>query len=286
MIEHKTVDLTSVQMHYVETNTLGVPILLLHAVLDSWESYQSLIPEFASVAHVYALDLRGFGQSSRMPGEYKIINHVQDLHQFVQQVIDRQVVLAGHSYGGYAAAMFAARYPNWVRGLVVEDSDLLLPPDAKFPQFGATRDNLLRYKAEGRSLKEYENACAQDIYREGLTRLECFGWETVRSHARQRWQMDPSALDAVINGSFLEGYVAEEFLPAINCPTHLVYRIGQDEYVQKIAELIPRCTYTIVDTEDHRVHETQPEGYVRAVKGFIIALLAPDLRQGQGQDLS
>jgi len=86
--------------------------------------------------------------------------------------------------------------------------------------------------------------------------------------------MDPTTLDPVIDGTALAGYAPAEFLPAIQCPTHLVYRSEQEAYVQKMAALIPHCTYTIVPTDDHRVHETQPEEYKRAVLEFIQRITA------------
>jgi pimeloyl-ACP methyl ester carboxylesterase len=269
MLAYKTINLTALQLHYVETDEPGIPALLLHCALESHESYLTLFPELAAIGHIYALDLRGHGQSGRATGAYQVHHHVQDLHEFIQRVIGRPAVVIGHSLGGAIAAWYAAQYPDWVHALIDEDSDLLDPPDQPYPHFAVIRDTLFEYKAAGKSLVEFEQRCAQDVYRDNKTRLELFGWEAVRRHARLRWQMDPHTLDPVIDGTLLAGYIPENVLPRISCPTHLIYRRGQEENVQHIAALIPQCTYTIVNTDDHRVHETQPEEYLGAVKQFI-----------------
>jgi pimeloyl-ACP methyl ester carboxylesterase len=269
MLAYKTINLTALQLHYVEKDEPGIPVVLLHSALDSHETYLTLFPGLAAIGHIYALDLRGHGQSGRATGAYQVHHHVQDLHEFIQRVIGRPAVVIGHSLGGWIAASYVAQYPDWAHALIDEDSDLLDPPDQPYPQFAVVRDTLLEYKAAGKSLLEFEQRCAQDVYRDNKTRLELFGWDTVRRHARLRWLMDPHTLDPIVDGTMLEGYIPQNVLPTITCPTHLLYRRGQEENVQHIAALIPQCTYTIVNTDDHRVHETQPEAYLDAVKQFI-----------------
>ena len=142
-------------------------------------------------------------------------------------------------------------------------------PGATIPHFAQIRDDLIQAKAQGKSLAEFEEICAQDTYQGKKTRLELFGWETVRRHARQRWQMDPRTLDPVVDGTLLAGYNPETVLPAISCPTYLLGRFGQGEYVSQIEALIPNSTSQIVSTDDHRIHETSPDEYIRLVKEFM-----------------
>jgi pimeloyl-ACP methyl ester carboxylesterase len=269
MLVYKTIDLTALQLHYVETDEPGIPVVLLHGALESHETYLALLRELAAIGHIYALDLRGHGQSGRVTGAYQVHHHVHDLHEFIQRVLGRPAVVIGHSLGGWIAAWYAAQYPDWVHALIDEDSGLLNLPDQPYPQFAVVRDTLLEYKAASKSLVEFEQRCAQDVYRDNKTRLELFGWEAVRRQARLRWQMDPYTLDPIIDGTMLEGYIPEKVLPTITCPTHLIYRRGQEENVQHIGALIPQCAYTIIDTDDHRVHETNPQAYLDAVKQFI-----------------
>jgi pimeloyl-ACP methyl ester carboxylesterase len=67
--QFSTVELGEVQIHYAEVPGHGPALVLLHGILGSHLSFLPLLPDLAAGAHVYALDLRGHGWSSHVPGK-------------------------------------------------------------------------------------------------------------------------------------------------------------------------------------------------------------------------
>ncbi len=134
MIEHKMIALNGIRFHYVEASGVEEsgqrPILvLLPGFNDSIETYLPILPELSTVAHVYAFEFRGHGESGHTPNEYTERNHVDDVEQFLQTITGTPVILAGHSMGGEVAGWITARNTGWVTGLILEDTGLIIPND-------------------------------------------------------------------------------------------------------------------------------------------------------------
>lgn len=91
-------------------------ILLLHGVLSSAEEMNmtaGLLRESAS-AEVYAIDLRGHGQSSGKAGDIEYVDqYTDDIADAVTSILaqrpNQQVLLAGHSMGGGISLRYAGR---------------------------------------------------------------------------------------------------------------------------------------------------------------------------------
>lgn len=64
-----------------------------------------------------ALDLLGFGASSKPPVAYMVAQEVAFLRAVLQELGLESCVLVGHSFGGWVSAAYAIAYPNQVRAL-------------------------------------------------------------------------------------------------------------------------------------------------------------------------
>ena len=69
-------------LNYVEGPDHGVPLLLIPAQTESWQGYKLVMPELAENFHVFCVDVRGHGKSSRTPGHYSYNICGNDLHFF------------------------------------------------------------------------------------------------------------------------------------------------------------------------------------------------------------
>lgn len=78
-MQQHTVDLEGVQIHYAEAGTARSPVVLLHGITDSLDTYRPVIADLAPAAHVYALDLRGHGRSSHVAGGYRVWEYARDV---------------------------------------------------------------------------------------------------------------------------------------------------------------------------------------------------------------
>ncbi len=141
------------------------------------------------------------------------------------------------------------------------------------PEFIPVRDQIIEFKAADKSFEDFAQAVMQSpassVYK-GKTRLEVYGKEGAYRHARQRWAMDATHYDSVINGSVSEGYISDEIVSMIRCPTCCITSTTLTPDLTLNAVL--GATHVVIDTVDHRVHEMRPQEYAQAVKHFVQSL--------------
>lgn len=103
-------------------------VLLIHGIGDkAARDWDSLIPWLTGDFRVLAVDLPGFGRSSKSNAAYTPDNYVTFLRHLIgEQVRARPLMLVGHSMGGALALRYAARYPRDVAALVIADVPAIL----------------------------------------------------------------------------------------------------------------------------------------------------------------
>jgi pimeloyl-ACP methyl ester carboxylesterase len=110
-----------VVLNYVEGPDNGVPLLLIPGQMESWQGYKLVMPELAKKYHVFSVDLRGHGKSSRTPGQYSYNICGNDLKLFLEKVIKEPAIVSGLSSGGVLAVWLAAYAPDVVVSVISED---------------------------------------------------------------------------------------------------------------------------------------------------------------------
>lgn len=110
------------QVYYVragEPRTDRPPLLLVHGFGASTDHWLKNIAGLQADFEVWAIDLIGFGRSSKPSGGYSSELWRDQLHDFINQVMGRPAVLAGNSIGGYSCLFTAATKPDAVKGAVL-----------------------------------------------------------------------------------------------------------------------------------------------------------------------
>ena len=127
----KFVDVEGIRFAYRESGSpdAGRTIVLLHGFGASTFSWRDQLDLLSGDARVIAFDRPAFGLTERpLPGSYSASNNPYALAASAEQTVklmdalkvDR-AVLVGHSAGGLVAAAVAAKYPERVEALVLED---------------------------------------------------------------------------------------------------------------------------------------------------------------------
>ncbi|MBO8190964.1 alpha/beta hydrolase [Streptomyces oryzae] len=114
----------------------GVPVVLLHCLGEDGEDWRGpLISALAGTHPVYALDLRGHGESD-WPGSYGMDDFVADLRGFLDELGIGKAILVGHSFGSVVAYLFAQEHPQRVERLVLEETGAMRPvrPPQEVPE--------------------------------------------------------------------------------------------------------------------------------------------------------
>jgi pimeloyl-ACP methyl ester carboxylesterase len=105
----------------------GTPVILLHGYGESLLAWQMVFDPLARGADVIALDLPGFGLSSKPASGYTAGSMATVVAAFLDQLGLRRVVLVGHSLGGVVATALAVRDPSRVLAMVLIDPALVTP---------------------------------------------------------------------------------------------------------------------------------------------------------------
>jgi len=270
-----------VSIHYAEGAQNGPPLVLLHGLARDWRSFLVLLPELSSRFQVFALDLRGHGESSRATGGYRITQYAQDVSAFLETVLPGGAAIFGHSLGGEVGMYVAAEGNCRVTALIVGDSAISPESfassmyDSLFSQLhelilcgGSQEDLALGIgKIEIRVPGFDETLRIEEL--PGNSKAVLLEW------ARCAMLTDPDALAMTLDGSSFEGWDAAEILPRISCPTLLLQgnpeldALLSDNDVKLALKLLPKAEHVKFPLLGHALFMQQPKPVLQAATSFL-----------------
>lgn len=248
---------------FVHQSGEGEPLILLHGLGMSSALWIHQTPVFSQRFHTVAVDLRGFGQSSRpdRPGAYAIEILAEDVAELIRQLELERCHVLGTSMGGFIAQALALAHPGLCRSLVLCHTAprMSIPPDVL----------ARRVKALGNMpLEEYagivvEQACSTDASRELRTWIAGL---LVRNDKRTYTQVMTEGL---------RGFDAGAQLGTIRIPTLVI--TGECDQVlpkgggEEIARLIPGAVLVEIEGVGHLGYAEKPAEFNEAVLSFLTA---------------
>ena len=115
-------------VHYVDHGGEGTPLVLLHGLGGSRLNWMAVAPGLARRHRVYALEYIGHGLTPAAGRKANLSGHRLVIDRFLEKVVGEPATLVGNSTGGHLAVMEAALRPERVRGLVLVDPAVPIPP--------------------------------------------------------------------------------------------------------------------------------------------------------------
>ena len=111
---------TGVRLRYLaQGDPAGRTVILIHGITDSWFSFSRVLPGISRAHRVYALDLRGHGDSDRPATGYAPSDMAADVIAFMDAMGIRRATLVGHSMGSFVAQQAALAAPERIAGLLL-----------------------------------------------------------------------------------------------------------------------------------------------------------------------
>lgn len=104
-------------VHY-EVFGRGPALVLIHGWLGSWRYWIPTMQQLSSDYRVYALDLWGYGDSSKQPNLYHIDQQVELVNDFMDTLGMVKAAMVGHGLGAGVAIRFAMQWPDKVARLM------------------------------------------------------------------------------------------------------------------------------------------------------------------------
>jgi pimeloyl-ACP methyl ester carboxylesterase len=113
---------------YVDEGTGNKTILFVHGLGSYIPAWRKNIPELSKHYRCIAVDLPGYGKSSKEIHSGSMDYYADVLVKFMDKLGLKKVVLAGHSMGGQIGIVMALKYPERIE-------DLILVSPAGFERF-------------------------------------------------------------------------------------------------------------------------------------------------------
>lgn len=118
----RTITVNTLQLHVMDWGGNGSPLLLVHGLASSLHMFDLIAPALTAHHHVYAIDMRGHGESDKPDSGYDFETISRDLDSAVRELgIHEPFTLIGHSWGAYTALYYAATRPKNVKKAVLLD---------------------------------------------------------------------------------------------------------------------------------------------------------------------
>jgi non-heme chloroperoxidase len=120
-VRERSVELSGgLRLPYVEQgDSAGVPVVLLHALADSWRSFERVLPHLPRSIHAFAVTQRGHGDADRPASGYGVEQFTGDVAAFMDAVGLGAAVIVASSSAGFTARRFAAEHPRRTVGIVL-----------------------------------------------------------------------------------------------------------------------------------------------------------------------
>jgi pimeloyl-ACP methyl ester carboxylesterase len=283
-IVERTFDTGEVRLNYAEGPANGPPLVLLHGLGRRWQVFLPVIPALSLRWHIFAVDLRGHGKSSRVARGYHGPEYSEDIARFLGKCVSAPAVLFGHSLGGMLGMWVASHHPELVRALILGDN-LIVARHLRNPMYTALFSGLRDLARKGGSVEQVADGIGKIVLPipgadESVTIRELPGNDEayLLSWARCVQQADPGTYDMTLDGSSLQGWDGEAVLRGIACPTLLLQAsqelggLMSDADVALATRLLPHHTHVKFRNLGHALFIQQPEPVLRAVTNFLESL--------------
>ena len=326
-------DAVAVPLSFIQTETPATtsrasstappPIVLLHGLDSSSHTWTTLIEELGAEGYkAIAVDQRGCGHSPLgNPQDFTPATLVEDLYQCVAQhplfwrntnnsngkKELRPFVVVGHSMGGRVAMSFAAKYPELVAALIIEDMDIRSRPmslsaiqskdrtatinfDRTFSKIGNNKEEIVKLLENegypparveswftGGRIEQKPNTETGDYYYYSHVnpafRLLCYEQFFATDHGETTWtQLVKSRYSG--NGTLKivhHLFVADPSMTV--CDETSITRM-QEIHMKNITDLGPNRSFQITryPGATHSIHNSASEQFTHDLKAIIDAL--------------
>jgi pimeloyl-ACP methyl ester carboxylesterase len=279
----------ALRIHFRDWGQLeNPPLVLVHGLRDHSHSFDDLSRELSRDYRVYAIDLRGHGDSESTP-YYAFGHFVGDIRNMIRALRLERPVVVGHSLGGEIVGQWAGTFPDVARAVVIIEG--IGPPPLSIPW------RLQRHRMVWRAIDRAQNGlpglpdleAAFARLRKRNPRLsEAKARELTELGTRARedgtleWKFDPMLVTLGVAGGFRLEWMLHCW-SQITAPTLLVQGSESGEFwndkpgaiylkPEELATRVnafPNAKYVEIPQAGHMIHFDQPELLLGEIRNFL-----------------
>ena len=267
------VEANGLRHHLVARGSPGAPIVMMvHGLTQQARVFDGIATKLAAKYHVYALDVRGRGESEWGPPDgYQMANYVADLEAVLAALGIEPFALVGTSMGGLVAMQYTAKFSAHVTKIVFND----IGPEIN-PEGGARIMKMLTGAQEAfTDLKAVVRYYREENGPVLANRSDDEVLDYARWHVRKTdtgvytWKMDPAVR---VPNTTPPPMAPWEAFNAITCPVLVVRGAVSDilagETAEKMVESTSTGHYAEVPGVGHAPSLAEPAA-VKALEAFL-----------------
>lgn len=284
-----------IQLHHFAVGT-GRNVLVIHGgpgmpYDEPWPALTALTGEYRF--HFY--DQRGAGQSTRPFDRFSAGSFYQkmtlleqtlgigaqlaDIERIRQLLGDEQLILIGHSWGGFLATLYAAEFPERVAALILlAPADMLAMPQERDDLFAAVRQRLpVAMQAEYDAyMKKYLNF--GNVFSKSEADLQAANRQFGAYYGLAIGQPVGAIEDNggwMVHAMYFSIGQRHDYRPAlaqITAPTLVLHGADDLQSVavgQSYADGIANAQFTVLPAAGHFLFADQPAAFAAAVQAFL-----------------
>lgn len=122
-LRREAAELRTVKIHghdvAYRTAGQGPPVVLVHGIAGSCETWTKLMPGLAETHRVIAPDMLGHGESAKPRGDYSLGAYASGIRDLLEMLGHQRATFVGHSLGGGVAMQAAYQFPAMCDRLVL-----------------------------------------------------------------------------------------------------------------------------------------------------------------------
>jgi len=236
----------------------GPAIVIVHGVGGHKEDWREVAEALATNHTVYAIDMLGFGGSSRGAKDLRVLTQALAIKALLDCNDLKRATIVGNSVGGWVSATFAATYPEMTEKLVLIDPagfEAMFqgePPVNLFPDDVEQMKKLLSY-----------------IIHSDFAHTQTYAEQAFASFILSG---EKSIVPVLWPGLFLSDRL-ETLLPKVASPTLIVWgkedRLFPAELCPYLTALTPGATSIIIENASHFPQVDQPAVLIRELQNFL-----------------
>jgi 3-oxoadipate enol-lactonase len=253
------IELRNISLYYEDGGVGDPPILLLHELGGSSESWRRVIPLITPHRRVIAPDMRCAGRSEKPPAAFEITDVASDIEALLDTLHIARVDVIGAALGAMVAALMASRSPQRVRRMVL----------------CAITD------AIDQRTREYLNQRAERLRQVGMrgvmeaSLVNAFPepHAAVRAGYRPIYLANDPAGYAELSKALARMSVTPDLWRHMPCPALIMS--GRHDFIwppelgRRVANLLPRATFLELADAGHFPHLHTPEVLTDAALRFL-----------------
>lgn len=262
----KHLEVSDLSIHYYEGGPAdGETILMVHGFGANKDNWLRFAKHFTQRYHVIALDLPGFGESSKPEASYDVGTQVERLAAFTKALGIEKLHLIGNSMGGHISALYAARHPEQVLSVALLDNAGVTAPNKSelFEILQRGEPNPLVVKSP-----------------EDFSRLVSFVFveppplpDTLNRYLAERAIANSAHYDKIFK-QLMERYIPlEPELPKIQAPTLLLWgdkdRVLDVSSIEVMQPLLKKPSVVIMQNTGHAPMIERPEETAKHYQAFL-----------------